>query len=110
MKAIAKGKRASKRDLFAELSEGMTALAEASQGKRTLRTYAVEFRPAPEITARDLVPGSKNSHLPEVSTQRIGLERCARLRKQLDCEYVRQSDRNDAITWDDLRARIQRRR
>ncbi|TAK40477.1 MAG: transcriptional regulator [Betaproteobacteria bacterium] len=48
-------KRAPKRDLFAELSEGMTALAEARQGKRTLRTHAVEFKPAPEVTARELV-------------------------------------------------------
>ena len=31
-------KRATKRDLFDELSEGMVALAEARQGKRTLRT------------------------------------------------------------------------
>lgn len=35
-------KRTAKRDLFAELSEGMTVLAEARQGKRTLRTHAVE--------------------------------------------------------------------
>jgi hypothetical protein len=35
--------RSKKRNLFAELSEGMTALAEARQGKRTLRTHAVEF-------------------------------------------------------------------
>jgi len=34
-----KAKRAPKRDLFAELSEGMTALAEARQGKRTLRAH-----------------------------------------------------------------------
>jgi putative transcriptional regulator len=50
MKATAK-----KRNLFAELSEGMTALAEERQGKRTLRTHAVEFKPAPEITPRQLV-------------------------------------------------------
>lgn len=57
MKATMKSKRgrAHKRDLFAELSEGMTALAEARQGKRTLRTHAVEFRRAPEVTPRDLV-------------------------------------------------------
>lgn len=38
MKARIKTKmaRAAKRDLFAELSEGVTALAEARQGKRTL--------------------------------------------------------------------------
>ena len=57
MKAAAKARqtRAAKRDLFAELSEGMTALAEARQGKRTLRTHAMEFRPAPEVTPQELV-------------------------------------------------------
>ena len=55
MKAPMKGRRAPKRDLFAELSEGMTALAGARKGKRTLRTHAVEFRPAPVVTARELV-------------------------------------------------------
>ena len=33
--------RVSKRNLFGELREGMTALAEARQGKRTLRTHAI---------------------------------------------------------------------
>ena len=55
MKAAAKAKRAPKRDLFAELSEGMGALAQAREGKRTLRTHAVEFKPAPEVTPRELV-------------------------------------------------------
>ncbi len=57
MKASVKAKRgrAPKRGLFAELSEGMTALAEARRGKRTLRTHAAEFKPAPEVTPRDLV-------------------------------------------------------
>jgi len=55
MKAAAKAIRGKKRDLFAELSEGMTALAEARQRKRTLRTHAVEFKPAPDITPRQLV-------------------------------------------------------
>jgi len=57
MKAATKTRqtRAARRDLFAELSEGMTALAEARQGKRTLRTHAVEFRPAPQVTPRELV-------------------------------------------------------
>ncbi len=44
-----------KRDLFAELSEGMTALAEARQGKRTLRTHVAEFKPAPGVTPRELI-------------------------------------------------------
>lgn len=35
-------KRVTRRDLFDELSEGMTALAEARQGKRTLRTHTVK--------------------------------------------------------------------
>ena len=47
--------RAVKRDLFAELSEGVNALTEARQGKRTLRTHAVEFRPVPTVTPRELV-------------------------------------------------------
>lgn len=51
----AKGRQAAKRNLFAELSEGMTALAQARQGKRTLRTHAVDFKPAPEVTPRELV-------------------------------------------------------
>lgn len=55
MKESVKSKRAPKRDLFAELNEGMGALAQARGGKRTLRTHAVEFKPAPEVTPRELV-------------------------------------------------------
>ncbi|TAM47318.1 MAG: transcriptional regulator [Gammaproteobacteria bacterium] len=57
MKAVAKIKpaRAARRDLFAELGEGMAALADARQGKRTLRTHAVEYRPAPRVTPKELV-------------------------------------------------------
>ena len=44
-----------KRDLFAELSEGMDALAGARRGQRTLRTHAVEFKPAPTITPQELI-------------------------------------------------------
>lgn len=47
--------RVAKRDLFAELNEGVTALAEARQGKRTLRTHAAEYRPAPEVTPKELI-------------------------------------------------------
>ncbi|MCC7031651.1 MAG: transcriptional regulator [Acidobacteria bacterium] len=49
------GKAAQARDVFQELVEGMTALAEARQGKRTLRTHAVTFKPAPEVTPRELL-------------------------------------------------------
>lgn len=57
MKTTVKAKtaRAAHRDLFAELSEGMTALADARQGKRTLRTHAVEYRPAPKVTPKELI-------------------------------------------------------
>ena len=51
MKALVKAKRAPKRDLFAELS--VEALAQAREGKRTLRTHAVEFKPAPRVTPAD---------------------------------------------------------
>ena len=44
-----------RRDLFAELIEGMGALDDSRRGKRTLRTHAVVFRPAPELTADELV-------------------------------------------------------
>lgn len=43
------------RDLFSELSEGIAALAEERQGKRTLRTHAVTYKPAPTVTPQDLI-------------------------------------------------------
>lgn len=55
VKAKAKPTRAVKRDLFAELSEGVTALTIARQGKRTLRTHAIEYKPAPKVTPKDLI-------------------------------------------------------
>jgi putative transcriptional regulator len=57
MKPVVKGKpaRAAKRSLFAELREGVSALAEARQGKRTLRTHAVEHKAAPTVTPRTLI-------------------------------------------------------
>ena len=50
-----KTRRSAPRDLFAELSEGMDALANARQGKRTLRTHAVEYKPAPRVTPQELI-------------------------------------------------------
>jgi putative transcriptional regulator len=47
--------RTRKRSLFAELSEGMIALAEARQGMRTLRTHTVAFKPAPRMTPKELM-------------------------------------------------------
>ena len=55
MKASMKARRVPKRDLFAEVSEGMEALGQAREGKRTLRTHPVEFRPAPRVTPMELV-------------------------------------------------------
>ena len=43
-----------KRNLFAELSEGFDALAEARQGKRTLRTHEVTLAPVASVSACDI--------------------------------------------------------
>ena len=56
-------KRSVKRSLFAELSEGIEALAGARQGKRTLRTHAMEFKPAPTVTPQELIRIRKNLKL-----------------------------------------------
>lgn len=48
-------KRARKRDLFAELSEGFSALSAQRQGKRTLRTHTVKLKPAPTVDAAELI-------------------------------------------------------
>ena len=57
MRAVMKhqARRKGKRDVFAELTEGMAALAENREGKRTLRTHAVEFKPAPPVTPKELI-------------------------------------------------------
>jgi putative transcriptional regulator len=54
---------ASKRDVFSELTEGFAALADAREGKRTLRTHAIPFRPAPEVTPEQLVAVRERLHL-----------------------------------------------
>jgi len=56
-------KRSAKRDLFAELTEGMNALADARHGKRTLRTHSIKFKPAPNVTPRELIRLRKNLKL-----------------------------------------------
>ena len=58
-----KTRRAAKRNPFADLGEGMTALRDARQGKRTLRTRAVVLKPVPGVTARELVPVRQNLRL-----------------------------------------------
>ena len=49
------GRKTVKRKLVDEIAEGFGALARERQGKRTLRTHAVELKPAPNIKARELV-------------------------------------------------------
>ena len=44
-----------KRNLFAELTEGFEALASERQGKITLKRHLVEANPAPAVTAAELV-------------------------------------------------------
>jgi putative transcriptional regulator len=56
-------KRSAKRDLFAELKEGMDALADARHGKRTLRTHTMEFKPAPTLTPKEVIRVRKNLKL-----------------------------------------------
>lgn len=54
-KSATKAGAKAKRDLFAEISEGFTALAEARNGKQTLRTHSVAFKSAPRLTPKQLV-------------------------------------------------------
>ena len=56
-------KRIAKRDLFAELSEGMDALADARHGKRTLRTHSMELKPVLTVTPQELIRVRKNLKL-----------------------------------------------
>jgi putative transcriptional regulator len=56
-------RRAARRDLFNELVEGMHALTEARQGKRTLRTHRVEFKPPPEVAPAEWVRVRARLHL-----------------------------------------------
>jgi putative transcriptional regulator len=56
-------KRSAKRDLFAELKEGMDALGDARQGKRTLRTHSIEYKPTPSVTPQEVIRVRKNLRL-----------------------------------------------
>jgi putative transcriptional regulator len=52
-----------KRDLFAEVSEGFDALAEERVGKRTLRTHVVSSTPIEPISAKELVQLRERLHI-----------------------------------------------
>ena len=43
-----------KRNLFAEMTEGLDALAAARKGKKTLRTTEVTLKPVVEVSADEL--------------------------------------------------------
>jgi putative transcriptional regulator len=52
-----------KRNLFKEINEGLDALSAQRKGKLTLRTHTVEYRPAPKLTAAELVRVRKRLRL-----------------------------------------------
>jgi putative transcriptional regulator len=52
-----------KRNLFTELTEGFDALVNERVGKQTLRTHVVEDKPAPEVTADELLALRERLHL-----------------------------------------------
>lgn len=47
--------QATKRDFLAEIEEGVRALADERQGRRTLRTHEIEFRKAPRLNPVEIV-------------------------------------------------------
>jgi putative transcriptional regulator len=77
-----------KRKLVDEISEGFEALAQQRQGKRTLRTYTLELKPAPEVHARDL----------------IALREKLRLSRAVFARYLRTNPRT-LENWEQGRAR-----
>jgi putative transcriptional regulator len=44
-----------KRNLFAELGEGFEALKQEREGKITLRKHPIAAKPAPQVTATELI-------------------------------------------------------
>lgn len=52
-----------KRNLFAEIAEGFDALADERKGKTTLRTYEIESKPVPEVSAEELLALRERLHL-----------------------------------------------
>ncbi len=50
-----KAEKKHKRDIGAEILEGLIALKAEREGKITLRRQVVEYNPAPKVTAKELV-------------------------------------------------------
>jgi putative transcriptional regulator len=77
-----------KRNLFAELTEGLEALAEERQGKVTLRSHAVARQAAPDVCAADL----------------IGLRQRLNLSRSVFARYLRTNERT-LENWEQGRAK-----
>jgi putative transcriptional regulator len=86
VKATPKG--GARRDLFDELREGVAALADSRQGKRTLRTHALEYKAAPKVTPKEL----------------IRLRESLKLSRALFAAYLRTNSRT-LENWEQGRAR-----
>lgn len=56
-------KAKAKRKLFDEINEGFDALAAERKGKLTLRSHVVDVRPAPRVSAKQLVKLRERLHL-----------------------------------------------
>jgi putative transcriptional regulator len=52
-----------KRDIFAELTEGLDALKSQREGKVTLRTFNAESKPAPVLSPQDVLDVREKLHL-----------------------------------------------
>ena len=56
-------KRKAGRSVFGEVSEGLAALAASRQGKATLRTHEIEFKPAPQISPKEVIQVREKLHI-----------------------------------------------
>jgi putative transcriptional regulator len=54
-------KKMTKRNLFAEITKGFDALADARKRKKTLRTSEVEIKPAVEVSAQEQLRAKPNA-------------------------------------------------
>lgn len=54
------------RNLFSELMQGVSEMAEHREGKITLRQHAVEMKPAPKVTAQEIVQLRKKLRMSQV--------------------------------------------
>lgn len=52
-----------KRDIFGELTEGFRALKGQREGKVTLRSFKAESKPAPTITAKEVIRAREKLHV-----------------------------------------------